>query len=113
MVYFSNFICKEIFMKLNAAFIFVAPEADGKINRSVIETPKVILTTVGVKDYEEAVETAIELANNGVGAIELCGGFGNEGVALVTKAVKGKALVGVVRFDHHPGLDHKSGDELF
>jgi hypothetical protein len=27
--------------------------------------------------------------------------------------VAGKAKIGVVRFDGHPGLDNKSGDELF
>ena len=33
--------------------------------------------------------------------------------AAIKKAVQGKAVVGVVRFDNHPGLDFKSGDELF
>jgi hypothetical protein len=68
---------------------------------------------VGVKDYQDATQVAAELATKGVLAIELCGGFGIEGVAAVKKAVQGKAVVGVVRFDNHPGLDFKSGDELF
>ena len=33
--------------------------------------------------------------------------------ALIDKAVAGKARIGAVRFDLHPGLDNKSGDELF
>ena len=98
---------------LKAAFIFVAPESDSKQHRSVIATPAVELTTVGVKDYQAAVETAKELVAQGIVAIELCGGFGIEGVAAVKKAVAGKAAVGVVRFDNHPGLEGKSGDELF
>ena len=53
------------------------------------------------------------MADQGVKAIELCAGFGNEGTAMVAKAVKGKACVGTVRFDHHPGFDFQSGDELF
>lgn len=100
-------------MKVNAAFIFVAPEVDYKIHRTVVDTPVVQLTVVGVKNYSEAVEVAKELVDQGVKALELCAGFGNEGIALVSKAVKGKASVGAVKFDHHPGFDFKSGDELF
>jgi len=33
--------------------------------------------------------------------------------ARIAEAVAGKAAVGVVRFDGHPGLGGKSGDELF
>ena len=100
-------------MKVNAAFIFVAPETDKEIHRSVIETPALILNVVGVKNYTEGVEVAKEMADVGVKAIELCAGFGNEGTAMVAKAVRGKASVGSVKFDHHPGFDFKSGDELF
>ncbi len=100
-------------MTLRAAFLFVAPQADPVCHRSVITTPKVELITVGVKDYSEGVQAAKDLVEEGVGAIELCAGFGTEGVAMIKKAVDGKAVVGVVRFDHHPGLGFKSGDELF
>lgn len=100
-------------MKVNAAFIFVAPEVDYKIHRSVIDTPVVHLTVVGVKNYDEAELVAKEVVEQGVKAIELCAGFGNEGIARISKAVKGKASVGAVKFDHHPGFDFKSGDELF
>lgn len=100
-------------MTLKAGFIFVAPEADYQKNRAVIETPQVELTVVGVGNYSMAVKAACELVDEGVGAIELCGGFGIEGTAAVKKALAGKAVVGVVRFDNHPGLGFKSGDELF
>lgn len=100
-------------MKVNAAFIFVAPETDKEIHKAVIETPALILNVIGVKNYTEGVAVAKEMANAGVKAIELCAGFGNEGIAMISKAVKGKASVGAVKFDHHPGFDFKSGDELF
>ncbi len=100
-------------MKVNAAFIFIAPEVDFKQHRTVVDTPIVCLTVVGVKNYEEAQKVAIELVKQGVKALELCAGFGNEGVALVSKAVEGKAAVGAVRFDYHPGFDFKSGDDIF
>jgi len=98
---------------LKAAFIFVAPEADPVTHRQWIRTPKVHLAVVGVKDYAQAVSTVKALLAEGINAIELCGGFGNKGVALITDAVAGKIPVGVVRFDTHPGLGNVSGDRFF
>ena len=100
-------------MTLKAAFLFVAPGADPGQHRSVIRTPIVELTTVGVSNYSAALQVVTELMEQGVTAIELCGGFGIDGVATVNKAAGGKAVVGVVRFDAHPGLEFKSGDEIF
>lgn len=100
-------------MPLKAAFIFIAPNADPIIHRSTIETEQVTLITVGVKNYDSAIEEAVKLTEDGVVAIELCGGFGHNGAAMVSNAVKDKAAVGVVRFDLHPGLDNKSGDDIF
>jgi len=99
--------------ELKAGFIFVAPEADYLKDRAVVETPVVELTVVGAKDYAMAVKAAQEMVAGGIGAIELCGGFGIEGTAMIKKAVEGKAVIGVVRFDQHPGLGFKSGDEMF
>lgn len=99
--------------KIQAAFIFVAPETDAAIHHSVIETPILILNIAGVKNYDEAETVALDLVSRGVGAIELCAGFGNEGTARIAKAVGDKAVVGTVRFDLHPAFDHQSGDKLF
>ncbi|ABA87592.1 hypothetical protein Pcar_0332 [Syntrophotalea carbinolica DSM 2380] len=100
-------------MALKAAFIFVAPGADPDKDRSVVATPEVELTVVGVSDYASAEKVAAALVAAGIVAIELCGGFGHAGTARIAKAVEGKAAVGVVRFDNHPGLDGKSGDSMF
>ena len=100
-------------MATKAAFIYIAPENDLKMHKAFIDSPVVSLTVVGVKNYDEAVEVAKELVADGITAIELCAGFGNDGVARITKAVEGKALVGVVRFDLHPALNHQSGDKVF
>jgi hypothetical protein len=100
-------------MSLKAAFIFVAPDADPAVHRALVDTPAVKLTAVGVKNYPQAVEIARQLVAEGILAIELCGGFGHEGAALVRQAVAGQAAVGVVRFDNHPGLGGQSGDEIF
>ena len=52
----------------------------------MVQTEAVDLTTVGAKDYADAILAAKDLVANGVNAIELCGGFGIEGVAQVKKS---------------------------
>lgn len=98
---------------LEAAFIFIAPGADPEKHRGTVETPEVRLTSIGVSTYKEGAAAAREMADAGCVAIELCGGFGIRGTYLVEQAVGDRAKVGAVRFDLHPGLGCKSGDELF
>lgn len=100
-------------MATKAAFIYIAPENNYKVHKAFIDSPVVSLTIVGVKTYDEAELVTKELVTDGITAIELCAGFGNEGVARLTKTVEGKAIVGVVRFDLHPALNHQSGDNIF
>jgi len=100
-------------MALKAAFVFVAPDVDPAVHRQTVVTPQVELTAVAVNNYAEAVEVCQGLVEEGCVAIELCGGFGHAGTAQVAEAVGGKAAVGVVRFDNHPGLEFKSGDDIF
>ncbi len=100
--------------KLKAEFMFVAPDADPGEHRVTISTPAMVeLIVVGVKDYQQAIQVSQELVDQGVHAIELCAGFGQIGVAKIVQAVGDKAVVGAVRFDRHPGLEFKSGDEIF
>ena len=99
--------------KLRAAFLFVAPDADPVRHKSWVKTDKVDLLAIAAKDYEAAAQVAKDLVERGIEAIELCGGFGHDGVAKVVEAVRGKIPVGVVRFDAHPGLGGTSGDEIF
>jgi len=100
-------------MSLKAAFIFLADGANSATDRQLVSTPSVDLTVVGAADYADAEEVAKGLVAGGIAAIELCGGFGVVGTARIAKVVAGKAAVGVVRFDGHPGLDGKSGDAVF
>jgi len=99
--------------KLKAAFIFIAPGARSDADRALVSTPSVELEVYGVGSYAEAADLAKRLVERGIKTIELCGGFGNRGAALVSEAVAGRARVGVVRFDLHPALGVKSGDEVF
>jgi len=96
-----------------AAFIYIAPGNDPETHKVFIDSPVVKLTVVGVADYDQAEKVAVELVKNGITAIELCAGFGNEGVARIVKAVEDKAVVGVVRFDFHPAFNFRSGDKVF
>ena len=100
-------------MALKAAFVFVAPNVDPEVHRQTVVTPQVELTAVAVNNYAEAVKVCQHLVEDGIVAIELCGGFGHIGVAQVAEAVGDKAAVGAVRFDNHPGLEFKSGDDIF
>jgi ubiquinone/menaquinone biosynthesis C-methylase UbiE len=94
------------------AFIFWASNADPAKHRVTVSVDSMELIVVGVKDYDQAVEVSQTLLKEGTSAIELCGGFGNIGVARVAEAVKG-VPVGVVKFDIHPLLQGKSGDQIF
>lgn len=100
-------------MALKAAFVFVAPEVDPQQHRATVTTPAVELTAVAVNNYSQAIEVCQAMVEEGFVAIELCGGFGHIGAAKIAEALQGKAAVGVVRFDNHPGLEFKSGDALF
>lgn len=100
-------------MALKAAFIFVAAQANAATHRATVNTGDVEVTTIAVKNYAEAEQVARSLLAEGIVAIELCAGFGAEGLARIKRAVGAKIAVGAVRFDFHPGLDFHSGDELF
>gem|GEM_PF-5425669 len=72
-------------MALPFTFIFLAPGAVSSEHRSVVDTPGVALNVVGCIDYEDAAAVAVEFVENlGVTAVELCAGFGNEGIAIVS-----------------------------
>lgn len=97
-------------MKRKVCWMFVNKEITEGVKRQVMCYGNSEMHTVGVNSYEKAAETAKALLEEGVVMIELCGGFGNIGVAMVTEAVEGKIPVGVIRFDNHPGYDNESGD---
>ncbi len=93
-------------------FIYVAGSLDPKENRAFIPGSEIEMTVVGVSTYEQAVEVAKEMVASGIGAVELCAGFGFEGTAMIKKAIPG-IPVGSVKFDFHPAFDFKTGDDMF
>ena len=127
-------------MKFECAFIYVAPGCNPAKERAVVEGDSINMNVVGCATYAEAEEIAKEMVAKGCTAIELCAGFGNEGIARIKRAVgpgiffitgiTGSILaiwlkmppvifpavciaVGAVKFDFHPAFGFKSGDEMF
>ena len=98
---------------IKAAFIYVAPGQDPERQNAVIPSEDLTLYVVGCSTYDQAEKEAKRLVADGIGAIELCAGFGNEGIARIRKAVGQEIPVGAVKFDYHPAFGLKSGDELF
>ena len=94
-------------------FIYVAPGLDPAEQRAVIPSSDINMTVIGCANYEQAEEVAKELVAKGCTAVELCAGFGNEGIARIKKAVGPGIAVGAVKFDFHPAFEFKSGDDLF
>ena len=94
-------------------FIYVAPGLDPKKQRAVIPSSDINMTVIGCSNYDQAEATAKELVANGCTAVELCAGFGNEGICRIKKAVGPGIAAGEVRFDFHPVFGFKSGDNMF
>ncbi len=96
----------------NCGFIFVTEGCDPAVDHTYIPGDSINMQVVGVSTYSEGVEAAKKLAAAGANAIELCPGFGVEGVAKIKAAVPG-IPVGVIRFDYHVCMDNQSPDDLF
>ena len=96
-----------------AGFIYLFPGLDPAKQNAQIPSKEMNRNVVGVPDYAAAEKAAKELVARGCTAIELCAGFGAEGLARIKKAAGPGIAVGAVRFDFHPGLGFKSGDDVF
>ena len=97
--------------KSKIVFMFWNPSADPVKHRADFDLGSAELVAIGVKNYDQAVSVAKDLVKEGTVAFELCAGFGNIGTARVAEAVPG-VPVGVVKFDIHPLLEAKSGDQV-
>lgn len=58
---------------------------------------------IGVRSIEEAKAAALRLASQGIGCIELCGAFGEEGARQIAAVTENKLPVGYVT--HLPEQD--------
>jgi hypothetical protein len=96
--------------KPKTVFMFWHPSAEPAKHRVDFDLGASALVAIGVKNYDQAVSVAKDLVKEGAVVFELCAGFGNIGTARLAEAVKG-VPVGVVKFDIHPLLGGKSGDQ--
>jgi hypothetical protein len=80
------------------AYIFEAPETDPGSDRMVIERGGLRSIVVAVPEPSAAVKTAVELVDDGVQFIELCGGFEPIWVGKVIEATGGRVPVGTVGY---------------
>ncbi|MEM2889457.1 MAG: DUF6506 family protein [Candidatus Bathyarchaeia archaeon] len=86
--------------KFKTAFVVRVPDADPAKHRCVIETSLYELTSVLVKDDDEAVETCKELARKeGIHAFILCPSFTHKAIARIINAVGEDVSVSVARGD--------------
>lgn len=99
-------------MKFQCAFIYVGQGCDSKRDRAVIDGA-MVMNVVGCANYAEAEEAAKEMVAKGCTAVELCAGFGNEGIARIQRAVGPEVAVGAVKFGFHPAMGFKTGDDVF
>lgn len=84
----------------NFAYIFLGPELDPKLHRSVIKTDALTYTTIGI-DFlhkEQVIDVAKEVVASGAQMIELCGGFGPIWIAKVYEAIGNSVPVGGVAY---------------
>lgn len=85
--------------KFKAAFMAHVPDADPAKHRSVVKTSLYELTSVLVKNDDEAVEVCKELRKEGVHAFILCPGFTHKAVARIVDAVGNGISVNIARVD--------------
>jgi hypothetical protein len=86
-------------VKFKAAFIARVPDADSAEHRCSIKTSLYELTSVLVKDDDQAVEVCKELRKEGVHAFILCPGFTHKAVARIVDTVGDDVSVNIARGD--------------
>lgn len=90
-------------MKKKYAFLLMGEHYDPEVHRCRFETARDIVLLRTVRDFAEAKAVAVELKDDGVGAMEVCGAFGPEKTAELVALTGGEVAVGYVV--HDPALD--------
>ena len=82
--------------KIKRARLFLIQEGDPEKHHVVIETSKVRIEIYAVEDYEHGEALCRDLVDNGIALIQLCGAWGYEGAAMISKAVQRAVPIGFV-----------------
>jgi len=85
--------------KFRTAFIAHVPDANPKKDRCKIETSLYELTSILVKDDNQALEVCEELARDGIHSIILCPGFTHKTIGKIIEATGEKVGISVARGD--------------
>ena len=93
-------------MKKKFAFLLMGKEFDTARDTAVFETEHMISYIFTVTSFEEALKRAMACAEDGVGAIEVCGAFGKEWADKIIAATGNKVAVGYVV--HNPEQDSRA-----
>lgn len=92
-------------MKKKFAFILMGAHYIPEQHHAEFETEKQITYIVTVKDADEAYAKVMELKNDGVGAIELCGAFGPDMTQKIIDITNKEIAIGyVTHFPEQDGL---------
>ncbi|MEA5004106.1 MAG: DUF6506 family protein [Christensenella sp.] len=83
-------------MKKKYAFVLLGSEYNPQSHHATFETEKQITYIRTVRDFDEAAATVLSLQEEGVGAVELCGAFGEQKARELIGATDGKVAIGFV-----------------
>lgn len=83
-------------MKKKFAFLLMGSHYNPEEHKACFETEKQISYIFTVKSFEEACDKLSFLESEGVGAIELCGAFGEENAQKMIELTHNKIAVGYV-----------------
>ena len=86
-------------MEKQFAFFLMGEGFDPQRDQVVWRTPGLVTRIYTVRDLEQACQLAATCAAQGVGAIELCGAFGQAGARRVRQAAGEQVAVGYVTHD--------------
>lgn len=89
--------------KKKFAFLMMGPNHDPKKDYACFESSNRIAYICVVSNYEDAKKKILELMEDGVGAIELCGAFGKEKARELIELTGNKIAIGYVI--HEPEQD--------
>ena len=90
-------------MKKKFAFLLMGAHYDPARHQADFETENRLTSIRTVRDYPEAQAVLRTLFENGYGAIELCGAFGEDGAKAVVNATQNKIPIGYIT--HLPEQD--------
>lgn len=90
-------------MKKKFAFLLMGPHFDPSVHQAAFETEKQISCIFTVKNFDEACDKLLALEKEGVGAVELCGAFGEAGAQKLIDLTHNKIAIGYVT--HKPEQD--------